>query len=82
MQEDTAILRFERGAGGKITVHLDIVNKKIKDMLVIKASMTGANLIMKNSDGAEIAVTLKSDRLEGNLKLNQTNFPVALQKQP
>jgi hypothetical protein len=37
---------------------------------------------MKNSDGAEIAVRLKSDKLEGKLKLSQTNFPVALKKQP
>jgi hypothetical protein len=80
--QDTAILRFERSASGKITVHLDIVNKNLKDMLVVKVSMTGENLMMKNSDGAEISVTLKGNKLEGNLKLNQANLPVALTKQP
>jgi len=79
---DTVVLRFERNAGGKTTAHLDIVNKNVKDMLVVKASMTGEDLMMKNPDGAEINVKLKGNKLEGNLKLNQTNLPVALTKQP
>lgn len=80
--QDTAVLRFERSSGGKITIHLDIVNKNLKDMLVVKASMTGENLMMKNSDGAEFAVELKGNKLQGNLKLDQMNLPVALKKQP
>jgi hypothetical protein len=77
---DTVVLRFERNAGGKITTHLDIVNKNVKDMLVVKASMTDENLMMKNPDGAEINVKLKGNKLEGNLKLNQTVLPVSLTK--
>jgi hypothetical protein len=80
--QDTTVLRFERSAGGKITVHLDIVNKNLKDMLVVKASMTGETLVMKSSDGAQINVTLKGNKLDGNLKLNQMNLPVALKIQP
>jgi hypothetical protein len=78
---DTVVLRFERNAGGKITTHLDIVNQNVKDMLVVKASMTGEDLMMKNPDGAEVNVKLKGNKLEGNLKLNQTNLPVTLTKQ-
>jgi hypothetical protein len=51
-------------------------------MLVVKASMSGENLVMKHPDGAEITVTLKGNKLEGNMKSNQTNLPVALTKQP
>ena len=79
---DTVVLRFERSAGGKPTAHIDMVNRNPKDMLVVKASMAGETLTMKNPDGAEINVTLKGDKLEGSLKLNQTNLPVALTKQP
>jgi len=79
---DTVVYRFERNAGGKSTAHLDIVNKNVKDMLVVKASMTGESLVMKHPDGAEINVKLKGNKLEGNLKLNQTNLPVTLTKQP
>jgi hypothetical protein len=78
---DTVVLRFERNVGGKIITHLDIVNKNVKDMLVLKASMTGENLMMKNPDGAEINVKLKGNNLEGSLQLNQTNLPVKLTKQ-
>ena len=80
--EDPAVLRFERIAGGKITVHLDIVNKNLKDMLVVRASMMGESFIMRSSDGAEITVAPKGNKLEGNLKVNQMNLPVALTKQP
>jgi hypothetical protein len=79
---DTVIYKFERNAGGKVTAHIDFVNQNVKDMLVVKASMTGENLVMKHPDGAEISVTLKGNKLEGNLKLNQTNLPVALTKRP
>ena len=79
---DTVIYKFERTAAGKVTAHVDIVNKNVKDMLVVKASMTGESLVMKHPDGAEITVALKGNKLEGNLKLNQTNLPVALTKQP
>ena len=58
------------------------VNKNVKDMLVVKASMSGEKLRMKNPDRAEINFTLKGNKLEGHLKLNQTNLPVALTKQP
>jgi hypothetical protein len=37
---------------------------------------------LKNSDGGKITVELKGNKLEGNLKLDQMNLPVALKKQP
>jgi hypothetical protein len=79
---DTVVYRFERNPGGKVTANVDVVNKNVKDMLVVKATMTGENLVMKHPDGAEINLTFKGSKLEGNLKLNQTNLPVALTKQP
>jgi hypothetical protein len=79
---DTVVMRFERNIGGKTTAHVDIVNKNVKDMLVVKATMTGENLVLKHPDGAEISLKLNGNKLEGNLKLNQTNLPVALTKQP
>jgi hypothetical protein len=79
---ETVVYKFERNAGGKATAHMDVVNQNVKDMLVVKASMSGENLVMKHPDGAEITVTLKGNKLEGNMKSNQTNLPVALTKQP
>jgi len=79
---DSVVYKFERNAAGKVAAHVDILNQNVKNMLVVKASMTGENLVMKHPDGAEINVTLKGNKLEGNLKLNQTNLPVALTKQP
>jgi hypothetical protein len=76
------VYKFERNAGGKANAHKDVVNQNVKDMLVVKASMSGENLVMKHPDGAEITVTLKGNKLEGNMKSNQTNLPVALTKQP
>jgi hypothetical protein len=78
---DNVIYKFERTAAGKVTAHVDFVNQNVKDMLVVKASMTGDSIVMKLPDGAEITVTLKGNKLEGNLKLNQTNLPVKLTKQ-
>jgi hypothetical protein len=77
---DTVTYKFERSSGGKVTAHIDFVNQNVKDMLVVKASMTGENLVMKHPDGAEISLTLKGKKLEGSLKLNQTNLPVTLTK--
>ena len=79
---EAVVLRFERNAGGKTTAYFDIVNRNVKDMLVVKASMTGEDLVMKIPDGTEISVKLKGNKLEGSLKSNQTNLPVAFTKQP
>jgi hypothetical protein len=79
---DSVVYKFERNAAGKVSAHVDIVNQNVKDMLVVKASMTGESLVMKHPDGAEITVALKGNILEGNLKLNQTNLPVKVTKQP
>ncbi len=77
---ETIVLRFERNAGGKPTARVDIANN-VKDMLVVKASMTGEDLIIKIPGGAEVILKLKGNKLEGNLKSNQTNLPVVLTKQ-
>jgi|WetSurMetagenome_2_1015567.scaffolds.fasta_scaffold107129_2 hypothetical protein len=79
---EAVIIRFERTAAGKTTVHLDAVNQNVKDMLIIKAAMSGENIMLKYPEGPEINLKLNGNKLEGNLKANQTNLPVTFTKQP
>jgi hypothetical protein len=50
-------------------------------MLVLKASMTGTDLVMKMPDGSEISLKLGGNRLDGTLKLNALKLPVSLIKE-
>ena len=75
------VVRFERTAAGKNNVLAD-VGARTKDVLVVKAEMTGENLTLKLSGGADISLKLSGNKLEGSLKQNQANVPVVLTKRP
>jgi hypothetical protein len=77
----TVVFRFERNAEGKIIVLQDILDQNIKGMLVLKASMTDSYLSMKMPDGATLSLKLNGNKLDGNLKSNQTNLAVSLTRE-